>query len=307
MNITLEALQILDAIDRKGSFAAAASALDKVPSAITYSIRKLEEDLDVLLYDRRGHRAKLTIAGQELLTQGRHLLQAAGELEQRVKRTATGWESELRIVVDGIIQFDNLLPLIQEFEQQNCGTRLRISEEVLSGVWETLLDGRADLAIGAAYDGPDTLRMHGDYQTRLMGNIDWFFAVAARHPLAQATEPLTASVIQNYRAIVVGDTGRQLPSITAGILTGQDTLTVPSLHAKLLAQIAGLGCGNLPRALAQPHLQSGALIEKSLEENRLSGTNRIAWRSNNKGKALHWFLQRLADPVVQRILLGSIA
>ena len=45
MNLTLEALRIIDAIDRKGSFAAAAVALDRVPSAMTYSVRKLEEDL----------------------------------------------------------------------------------------------------------------------------------------------------------------------------------------------------------------------------------------------------------------------
>src|SRR3569833_4787187 len=91
MNLTLESLRILDAIDRKGSFAAAALALDRVPSALTYSVRKLEEDLDVLLFDRRGHRAKLTPAGQELLPEGRNLLRAADELEQRVKRTVSGW------------------------------------------------------------------------------------------------------------------------------------------------------------------------------------------------------------------------
>jgi len=305
MNLTLEALQILDAIERKGSFAAAAAELDKVPSAITYSIRKLEEDLDLLLYDRRGHRAKLTTAGRELLTQGRHLLNAAEELEQRVKRTATGWEVELRIVVDAIIQFENLLPLIQEFEQQACGTRLRISQEVLSGVWESLLSGRADLAIGAAYDGPDTIRMHGDYQTRLFGAIDWVFAVAPQHPLAAMPEPLTPAMIQGHRAIAVGDTGRNLPAITAGLLTGQDTLTVPSLRAKLLAQLAGLGCGHLPRMMAAPHLESGALIEKNTLETRPGGNNRIAWRSTDKGKALHWFLQRLSDPAVQRKLMGN--
>ena len=127
MKISLEALQILDSIERNGSFAGAAAELNKVPSAITYSIRKLEDDLDVLLYDRRGHRAKLTAAGQELLEQGRHLLNAANELEQRVKRTATGWEVELRIVLDGIIRFDYLVPIIQEFDKQGCGTRLRIS------------------------------------------------------------------------------------------------------------------------------------------------------------------------------------
>ncbi|MDE2429874.1 MAG: LysR family transcriptional regulator [Burkholderiales bacterium] len=305
MNLTLEALQILDAIDRKGSFAAAAAALDKVPSAITYSIRKLEEDLDVLLYDRRGHRAKLTTAGAELLMQGRHLLHAAQELENRVKRAATGWEAELRIVLDGIIRFDDLIPLIQEFEQQGCGTRLRISQEVLSGVWETMVSGRADLAIGAAYDGPDAIRMQGEFQTRLMGNIDWVFAVAPGHPLATAAEPLTPDVIQEHRAVAVGDTGLTLPTITSGLLSGQDTLTVPTMEAKLAAQLAGLGCGNLPRRLALPYLRDGTLIEREILASRATGNNRIVWRSNNKGKALQWFLQKLNDPIVLRMLLGN--
>ena len=305
MNLTLEALQILDAIDRKGSFAAAAAALDKVPSAITYSIRKLEEDLDVLLYDRRGHRAKLTTAGEELLLQGRHLLTAAQELENRVKRAASGWEAELRIVIDGLIQFDDLIPLIKEFELQACGTRLRISEEILSGVWETMVSGRADLAIGAAYDGPDAIRMQGEFQTRLLGSVDWVFAIAPQHPLAQATEPLTPAVLQAHRAIAIGDTGLSLPSMTAGLLSGQDTLTVPDMQAKLAAQLAGLGCGHLPRRLALPHLRSGALIEKQTEGSRPAGNNRLVWRSANKGKALHWFLQKMQDPVVQRMLIGN--
>ena len=305
MNLTLEALQILDAIDRKGSFAAAAAALDKVPSAITYSIRKLEEDLDVLLYDRRGHRAKLTTAGEELLLQGRHLLNAAQELENRVKRAASGWEAELRIVMDGLIHFDDLIPLIKEFEQQGCGTRLRISEEVLSGVWESMVSGRADLAIGAAYDGPDAIRMQGEFQTRLLGNVDWVFAVAPIHPLANLPEPLTPAVLQAHRAIAVGDTGLTLPSMTAGLLSGQDTLTVPTMQAKLAAQLAGLGCGHLPRRLALPYLRAGSLIEKQTEGSRPGGNNRIVWRSSNKGKALHWFLQKLNDPVVQRMLIGN--
>ena len=305
MNLTLEALQILDAIARKGSFAAAAAALDKVPSAITYSIRKLEDDLDVLLYDRRGHKAKLTSAGEELLMQGRHLLNAAQELENRVKRAASGWEAEFRIVLDGVIRFDDLIPIIKEFEQQGCGTRIRISQEILSGVWESMVSGRADLAIGAAYDGPDAIRMQGEFQSRLLGSIDWVFAVAPDHPLANAVEPLEPAIIQAHRAIAVGDTGLTLPSITAGLLSGQDTLTVPSISAKLSAQLAGLGCGHLPRRLALPHLQAGTLIEKQTIANRPVGNNRIVWRSANKGKALQWFLQKLQDPIVQKMLTGT--
>ncbi|MBX9900519.1 MAG: LysR family transcriptional regulator [Burkholderiaceae bacterium] len=305
MNLTLDALQILDAIDHHGSFAAAALALQRVPSAITYSVRKLEDDLDVLLFDRRGHRAKLTDAGQELLTQGRHILKAAQDLEQRVQRAATGWEVELRLVIDGAIAFDALLPVITEFERQACGTRLRISQEVLSGVWESLVLGRADLAIGAAFDGPDIVRTQGGFQTRILGQIDWVFAVAPSHPLASAPEPLSAATIQAHKIVAVGDTGRNFMSMTAGLLSGQETLTVPSLQAKLSAQLAGLGCGHLPRSIALPHLKSGALVEKATQETRLNADCRYVWRSADKGKALHWFIQRLSDPVVQKMLVGS--
>ena len=112
MRITLEALQILDAIDTRGSFAAAAESLHRVPSALTHAIRKLEDDLAVTLYVRDGRRAVLTPAGRTLLDEGRHLLRAAGELECRVKRVATGWENELRIALDAVIDPRDFLPLV---------------------------------------------------------------------------------------------------------------------------------------------------------------------------------------------------
>lgn len=305
MNLTLESLRILDEIDRRGSFAAAASVLDRVPSALTYTVRKLEEELDVLLFDRRGHRARLTSAGEELLTQGRHLLQAAEALEQRVKRTAAGWEAELRIVIDSVIPIERMLPLIAEFDREQTGTRLRLSAEVLSGAWEALLTDRADLAIGAAYDGPEAMRMSSDFRTRLLGGIDWVFAVAPSHPLANAAEPLPAELIQRHRAIAVGDTGRMLPGISAGLLTGQDTLTVPTVQAKLAAQLAGLGCGHLPRMLAAPHVASGQLVEKQTVEAKPAGAAHLAWRSSARGKSLKWFLARLPQADTRRQLLDA--
>jgi DNA-binding transcriptional LysR family regulator len=304
MKLSLESLRIIDTIDRRGSFAGAAVALDRVPSALTYAVRKLEDDLDVLLFDRGGHRAKLTPAGLELLTEGRHLMRAAEELEQRVKRTASGWESELRIVLDSVIPFERLLPLIAAFDGSGAGTRLRFTTEVLSGVWEALLNGRADLAIGAAYDGPDLVNMSGEFRTRSLGEVDWVFAVAPGHPLAGAGDALTPDEIQAYRAVTVGDSGRLLPSVNAGMLSGQQTLTVPSLEAKLSAQLAGLGCGHLPRALARPYLASGALVEKATSAPKPSGGARYAWRASARGKCLKWFLAQLGDAAVQKDILS---
>src|SRR3954470_5201854 len=115
MRLSLDSLQVLDAIDRKGSFAAAADELHRVPSAITYSVKQLEDGLGVPLFDRSGHRAVLTGAGRELLSEGRRLLRAAADLECRVQQVAKGWESELRIAVDTIVGIDRLFRLLEEF------------------------------------------------------------------------------------------------------------------------------------------------------------------------------------------------
>ena len=77
-----EALAMMDCIARTGSFAAAAREMGKVPSALTYSVRQLEEALDVLLFDRGARHAALTAAGQELLHEGRRLLAEMDPLER---------------------------------------------------------------------------------------------------------------------------------------------------------------------------------------------------------------------------------
>ncbi|HUG71856.1 MAG TPA: LysR family transcriptional regulator, partial [Steroidobacteraceae bacterium] len=63
LRISLEALQVLDAIARRGSFSAAGEELHRSASTLSYSIGKLEKDLGVQVFDRGGHRAKLTTAG----------------------------------------------------------------------------------------------------------------------------------------------------------------------------------------------------------------------------------------------------
>src|SRR6187455_2507114 len=125
MRLSIDSLQVIDAIDRKGSFAGAADELHRVPSAITYSVRQLEDGLGVELFDRRGHRAVLTEAGRELLAEGRKLLEAAADLECRVQQVARGWESEVRIAVDTLVGIDKLFGLVSEFYGENPGTRLR--------------------------------------------------------------------------------------------------------------------------------------------------------------------------------------
>src|SRR6185369_6778362 len=113
--LTPEALAMMDVIARTGSFAAAARELGKVPSALTYNVRQLEDALDVLLFDRRSRQAKLTAAGEELLNEGRRLLEQMDAVANRVKRVATGWETQLTIAVDGALSDVTVFELCEAF------------------------------------------------------------------------------------------------------------------------------------------------------------------------------------------------
>ena len=300
MRLTLDALRVLDAIDRKGSFAAAADDLHRVPSAVTYSVRQVEEGLGIEVFDRRGHRAVLTDAGRELLADGRRLLQAAADLECRVQQVAKGWESELRIAIDTAIGAHKILRLAGEFYEQASGTRLRLLTEVLGGTWDAIASGRADLAIGAAGDAPPGRA----YATRRLGRIEMLFVAAPFHPICEAPQPLSAATILGHRAVSVADSSRLLPPRTVGLLSGQDVLTVPSMEAKAAAHIAGLGVGYLPQWIAEREAQAGTLRILAVEAQPLIGDALVAWRPGKEGNALEWFVKRLEDPLVAAELLS---
>ncbi len=214
--LDLDALLVLDAIARRGSFAAAAEELHRVPSSVTYAIQKLEESLRVTLFDRKGHRARLTPAGEALLREGRDLLSMADGVVRNVQRIATGWEAELRIAVGDLIPYGKMLDLVEAFHRITPDTRLRLSTEVLGGTWDALVSGRADLVIGAPGDGPPG----GSYARHPLGEVEFVFAVAPHHPLAAEPEPLSHDVIRKYRAVAAADSSRGLPPRTVGLLPG---------------------------------------------------------------------------------------
>lgn len=294
MALSLDAVVVLDAIDRRGSFAAAGVELDRVPSAITYTVRRLEDELDVLLFDRRGHRARLTAAGRTLLDEGRRLLAAAADLERRVQRVASGWEAELAIAIDAVVPFARMIPLLGAFYQEcrdrrGALTRVTVSREVLGGAWDALAGGRADLVIGAIGDAPPG----GGYRLRVLAEMTNVFAVAPAHPLAVAQEPLPEAVIAEHRGVVAADTSRRLAPRSLHTLSGQETLTVPDLDTKLAAQVAGLGCGYLPWPLAAAEVATGRLVVKRVENPRGPQRMHAAWQATRPGNALAWWIDAI--------------
>lgn len=300
--LTPDSLSMLQSIQVAGSFAAAARALGLVPSALTYRVRQIEDALDVLLYDRSSRQAKLTPAGAELLREGTRLLNEIDAMANRVKRVATGWESQLTIAIDTVISKSTVMELVESFFSQSPPTRIRVREETLSGTFAALSAGLADLAIGVGADSANSPDIH----SKPLGQMDFVYVVAPHHPLANAAEPLSDELIQKHRAVAVADSIQRGGGVTFGLLTGQDVFTVPTMHAKLDAQLRGLGGGNLPHCLASPYIETGRLVVKKTERSQRMADLHYAWRGGKtatQGRALQWWLQQLESPTTRAALL----
>jgi DNA-binding transcriptional LysR family regulator len=293
MPLTLDALAILDAIDRRGTFARAAEELDRAPSSLTYAVQQIEAELDVLLFDRSGHRARFTPAGKLLLDEGRALLGAAQALEDRTRQAAGGWEPRFALALEGVLSQAPLWPVIGAFYALGQSTEVRVRQEVLAGTWDALASGCADLAV-AGGEAPTGAGL----RTRPLGALEFVFCVAPGHPLTRLKHPLTPVELAMHRAVVIADTARNLPLRSADWLRQQPRLTVDDVPGKLAAQQAGLGVGALPRWLAEPEIAAGRLVRCELDGGNPRQAFHLAWRSGEAGRALDWFVQALSKPGV---------
>ncbi|SFR86189.1 transcriptional regulator, LysR family [Marinobacter daqiaonensis] len=290
--ITVDALKVLDAIERRGSFAGAASELFRVPSAISYTIQKLEEDLGVEIFDRSGHRATLTPAGRYLLKEGRALLEATEALAHTTRQVAQGWETRLKIGFNSLLPAEVMFPAIRQFYELGIPVEVQLVEEVFAGTWDALQSRRVDLAVGA----DQISRPAGSFSTRKLGKVVWAFAVSPDHPLTRCDHLLTEQDIARYPAAVAADSSRRLPAGSAGIFRRQQTLTVSGMAQKIALQEAGLGVGWLPRHRIRHQLEKGQLVELGVDTPREPMAVHLARHSEDQGKALLWFWERLSQP-----------
>jgi DNA-binding transcriptional LysR family regulator len=312
--LTPEALAMMDVIARTGSFAAAARELGKVPSALTYNVRQLEDALDVLLFDRRSRQAKLTAAGEELLNEGRRLLEQVDAVANRVKRVATGWETQLTVAVDGALSRVTVFEICEAFyaiKSENGsgpGTRLRVRNEILAGTWEALINGQADLAIGVGMEPTPPPGV----QLQALGTLPFVFVVAPHHPLAGVTQPLSDAELMRHRAVAVADSAQRLAPLTVNLLPGQDVFTVSSMPAKVEALLRCMGCGFVPEPMVREHIEAGHLVVKTVQRPPLIARLGYAWRGAPAaggtrkpqiGLALRWWLEQLESATTRKALI----
>ena len=289
--ITIEVLETLDAIDRRGSFAKAAEELNKATSAVSYAVQKLEEQLDIALFQRQGRRSVLTPAGRLILVEGREILQTATRLANKAKEVATGWEPRINIAVESLQPYPAFFAVLREFLSEHASIEIDVCESVLNGGWEALEQGRVDLIVGS----PGPVPLQKGYRAIPLANAELVPVISSSHELARiATAPeALAKLLPTIRRVITHDTSMIGVARGAGLSSDGKKFYVQNIDQKVAAILAGIGIGHLPRQRIQKQLNNGELIPLVLAEGPAHDIF-LAWKIGNKGKGLQALTRQLS-------------
>jgi DNA-binding transcriptional LysR family regulator len=252
---SLEQWAVLAAVVDEGGFAQAAVALNRSQSAVSYSIARLQESLDLPLLVVEGRKSVLTPHGQTLLTRARGLLRELDTLEALARGLKQGWESDLKLVVDAAFPRPRLLEIIAELQSSCPSTQIQLADVVLSGAEEAIVAGSADLVV--------TSRVPPGYLGNWLMDVKFVAVAHVKHPLSQLGRELVAEDLVHHVQAVVRDSGTQNPR-DDGWLGSERRFTVSSLEASLATISAGLAYGWLPEHMLVAPLREGTLRELPL-------------------------------------------
>jgi DNA-binding transcriptional LysR family regulator len=288
--ITIEVLETLDAIDRRGSFAKAAEELNKATSAVSYSVQKLEEQLDIAIFQRQGRRSVLTDAGRLVLAEGRDILATTVRLANKAKEVATGWEPRLSIGIESLRCYPAFFAVLNDFLLEYPSIEIDICECVLNGGWEALSQGRVDLIVGS----PGPVPLQKGYRAIPMTNSPLVPVISAKHKAASLASDYETlkTALPKLRRIVTHDTSFVEVSRSEGLSSDGRNFYVQNIDQKVEAILAGIGIGHLPRHRIQRYLDNGLLLPLNLQD-KAQPQSFLAWRVNHKGKGLQALTKRL--------------
>ncbi|MAQ15257.1 MAG: LysR family transcriptional regulator [Sandaracinus sp.] len=256
---TLDQLRTLEAIDRLGSFAAAGKELHRTTSAVSYAVQKLEESLGLPLFDRSGHRARLTEAGRLMTDAGRRVLAEARSLEDLARQLRGEWEPELRIVVDGIFPLRPVLRAARSLTEARAPTRVQLRVEFLGGVRERFENAPADLMLTLEFAGDP------DHEARALDPIEMILVTRPEHPL-QALARVDRADLTAHVELTVRDSSRRRPPRGPLDMGSTQRFRLSDFHSKREALVEGVGYGWMPEHLVADDLRAGRLRELPLIE-----------------------------------------
>ncbi|HKB92035.1 MAG TPA: LysR family transcriptional regulator [Opitutaceae bacterium] len=268
MNDILDSRQLLAfaALARRGSFTLAAKDLFLTQSAISHTIKGLEEELGARLFDRIGRKAQLTQAGEQLQRHVERILKEMRDAKSGIDNLSKWGHSRLRVGAS-LTACQYILPtVLREFKQSFPKCVIKIEPADTPKLVELLNTNQIDLALMLMPEANRELKFHPLFNDELK------FLVSPMHPWAQAkypdrsTLPTETLILYNktsYTFRMVSDYFRKEKIILSNFIE------LGSMEAiKELAKI-GLGAGVIAPWVAQKELAEHSLVALPLGRKKL--------------------------------------
>ncbi len=196
-DMTLTELKYIVAVARERHFGRAADACYVSQPTLSVAIKKLEEELEVKLFERSASEVSVTTLGDQIVRQAQIVLDQAASIKEIAKR---GKDPLAGVLTLGVIYTIGpyLLPeLVRQSIDRTPQMPLMINENMTAKLLEMLRTGEIDCAI-AAEPFPDTgLAMAPLYDE------PFYAAVPSTHPLS-ARESISASELKNETMLLLG-------------------------------------------------------------------------------------------------------
>lgn len=250
-------LAIIRAVDQHGSLTAAAEKLHLTQSALSHTVRKLEDQLGVAIWYREGRSLRPTQAGEYLLAVANRLLPQLSYAEERLAQFARGERGSLRIGMECHPCYQWLLKVVAPYLARWPDVDVDVKQKFQFGGIGALFGYEIDLLVT-----PDPLHRTG-LQFEPVFDYEQVLAVAATHPLARATQVEPAQLADEVLITYPVPTDR-LDIYTqflmpAGILP-QRHKTIETTDIMLQMVASGRGVAALPRWLVKEYAQRMAVV-----------------------------------------------
>jgi DNA-binding transcriptional LysR family regulator len=146
--MTLDQLEMLEAIIQEGSYQGAAKKINKSQPALTAGIKKIEQLYNIKIFSRAGYRPELTHVGRRFYQSAKQTLSSFRELQKTAKELGSGIEPQIKISVDPLVLAQRFEPLLKIFDEEFYCSTLSIESGILFDNAHCLLKEEVDLAIG---------------------------------------------------------------------------------------------------------------------------------------------------------------
>lgn len=234
--MTFDQILVFHKIVEAGSFKAAAAELHKTQPAISFAMKKLEEEMEAPLFDRTSYRPVLTAHGKMFYEKSLRVIQGMSELDGLTHSFRKKEEPEISVSIDGISPLPKLLKAIKDFGEDHPNTKLNLTFDILSEAERKVLARESLFGITHFLSHPEQLEVVPICTVKMIPVMN--------RSLYQERKVKSQADLSGITQIVVSDKNKNGASF--GLLDDGKKWRLSDDNFKREIIMAGLGWGHLP-------------------------------------------------------------